>query len=257
MKTFKIEAKFGPTSNQAGEFMARTAAPPWKLLYQIGAVATLVMAVFIPIQVTILAIWPPPGTVIDWFNLFQNNRVIAIIDMDLLLIVDQVIMVLLFLTLYVALNRTSQSLMAIALTFGLLGIGGFFASSAVFNMLSLSDQYTAATTEVQRAAYLAAGQAALSNWQGTAFDIGYVLEGIAILLTGIVMLRSSLFSKPTAYIGVAAGVMSLVPPTFGLVGMIFALGSLLPLEVWAVMLAVRFFQLANEPDNFQLELSST
>jgi hypothetical protein len=256
MKPFKLEAHFDG-ARQAGEFKAGMYGTPWKLLYQVSGVAAIVMAVFIPIQIIIFAIWPPPSTVTGWFSFFQDNRLIAIIDMDLLLIVDQFIMALLFLALYVALRRAGQSLMAISLTFGLLGIAGYIASSGVFNMLSLSDQYTAATTEAQRAAYLAAGQATLTNYQGTAFDVGYVLEGVALLLAAIVMLKSPLFNKPMAYLGVATGIMALVPPTLGIVGMIFALGSLLPLEVWAVLLAIRFFQIAQEPGDFQLELSST
>ena len=37
--------------------------------------------------------------------------------------------------------------------------------------------------------------------------------------------------------------MPLVPPTAGTVGMIFALGSLLPLEIWDILVARRLFQL--------------
>jgi len=252
MKAFKIEAEFAGRHG-AGEL---TNESPWKLLYQVGAVAAIVMAVFIPFQIVVFAFWPPPTTVNDWFKLFQDNRLIAIIDMDLLLIVDQVLMVLLFLALYVALRRTNQSLMAIALVFTLLGVAGYIASSGVFNMLSLSDQYANATTEAQRATFLAAGQTTIANWQGTAFDVGYVIEGIGLLLAAIVMLKSTLFDKTTAYIGIATGFLALVPPTLGIVGMIFALGSLLPLEIWAVLLAIRFFQIAREPGNLQFEVSS-
>jgi hypothetical protein len=70
--------------------------------------------------------------------------------MDLLLIVDQVLMVLVLLALCIALRRASQSFMAIALTAGLVGIAAYFASTTAFEMLSLSDQYAAATTEAQR-----------------------------------------------------------------------------------------------------------
>jgi hypothetical protein len=256
MKTFKIEAQFDG-ANRVGEFKAGTADSPWKLLYRGSGVTAILMALFIPIQVVVFAIWPPPTTVTGWFSLFQDNKLLGLLDMDLLLIIDQVLIIVLFLALYVALRRTNQALATIGLTFGLLGVGAYFASSTAFNMLSLSDQYAAATSEAQRATFLAAGQVMISIWQGTAFDIGYVLEGIGLLLTTIVMVKSPLFNKPTAYIGVVVGVMALVPPTLGIVGMIFALGSLLPLEIWAVLLALRFFQIANEPGNFQFELSST
>jgi len=55
--------------------------------------------------------------------------------------------------------------MAIAMTFALLGVGIFFATNNPFSMLSLSDQYAAATTNAQRSTILAAGQAVLANCQ--------------------------------------------------------------------------------------------
>jgi hypothetical protein len=228
---------------RADEFKVETEDSAWKGLYRVGGTAALIMAVFIPIQIIIFIAWPPPSTVIGWFTLFQNNRLLGLLDMDLLLIVDQVLVALVLLALYIALRRASQSWMAIAFTVGLLGIAGYFASTAAFEMLSLSDQYAAGTTEAERSMFLAAGQAMLAIWQGTAFDVGYVLEGVALLVIAVVMLRSTLFSKRTACVGILLGVMSLVPPTAGTIGLLFSLGSLVPLEIWDILIARRLFQL--------------
>ncbi len=222
---------------------SETADSIWKPLFKVGGMAALIMAVFIPIQTIVFIVSPPPGTVIGWFTLFQNNRLLGLLDMDLLLIVDQVLMGLVLLALYAALRRASPSFMAAALTLGLVGIAAYFASSTAFNMLSLSDQYAAATTDAQRSIVLAAGQAMVSIWTGTAFDVGYVLEGVALLIIAVVMLRSALFTKVTAYVAILLGVMSLIPPTAGMIGLIFSLGSLLPLEIWAILIARRLFQL--------------
>jgi len=222
---------------------AETADSAWKSLYRVGGTASLIMAVFIPIQIIILVAWPPPSTVIGWFTLFQNNRLLGLLDMDLLLIFDQVLLGLILLALYTALRRASQSFMAIALTAGLLGIAAYFASTAAFEILSLSDQYAAATTEAQRSTFLAAGQVMLAIYQGTAFDVSYVLEGVGLLIIAVVMLRSTVFGKKTAYVGILLGVMSLVPPTAGTIGLLFALGSLAPLEIWDILIARRLYQL--------------
>jgi len=210
-----------------------------------AGVAALLMVVFIPIQSIVFVVWPPPSTVIGWFTLFQHNRLLGLLDMDLLLIVDQVLMGLVLLALYAALKRASPSLMAIALTAGLVGIAAYFASSTAFNMLSLSSQYAAATTAVQRAMFEASGQATLAIWQGTAFDVSYVLEGVALLIIAVVMLRSTLFSNATAYVGILMGVVMLVPPTVGTIGLLFSLGSLVPLEIWLILIARRLFQLGS------------
>lgn len=222
---------------------AEAADSAWKDLYRVGAVAALLVAVFVPLQIVVFVTNPPPSTVIGWFTLFQNNRLIGLLDMDLLLVVDQVLLGLVVLALYVALRRVNPSLMLIALAAGLVGIAAYFASSTAFNMLALSDQYAAATTDAQRSVFLAAGQAMVAIWTGTAYDVGYMLLGVALLIIGVVMLRSPLFSRVTAYVGVVLGVMSLLPPTAGTIGLLFSLGSLLPLEIWLILVARRLFQL--------------
>lgn len=222
---------------------AEIADSNWKSLYKIGGAAALLVAVFVPIQIIVFVISPPPSTVIGWFTLFQNNWLLGLLDMDLLLIVDQVLTGLVLLALYIALRRVSQSFMLIALTATLLGIAAYFASTTAFNMLSLSNQYAAATTEAQRAVFLAAGQAMVTIWTGTAFDIGYILVGVALLITSVVMLQSTLFSKLAAYVGILLGVMSLIPASAGTIGLVFALGSLLPLEIWYILIGLRLLQL--------------
>ncbi len=216
---------------------------PWKSLHQIAGAAALVMAVLIPIQVAVFVASPPPNTVIGWFTLFQSNPLLGLLDMDLLLIVDQVLMTLVFLALYTVLRRANESLMAVALTLGLLGVAAYFASATAFNMLSLSNQYAAVTTDAERSMLLVAGHATVAIWQGTAFDVGYVLEGMALLITATVMLRSAAFGRRTAWVGILLGVMSLLPPTAGIVGLAFSLGSLVPLEIWAVLVGRKLLQL--------------
>ena len=52
---------------------------------------------------------------------------------------------LMILALYIALRRTSRSAMLVALAANLLGLASYFASIAAFDMLSLSNQYAAAS----------------------------------------------------------------------------------------------------------------
>ena len=62
---------------------SETADSGWKGLYRVGGTAALLMAVFIPIQFIIFVALPPPSTAIGWFTLFQNNRLLGLLDMDL------------------------------------------------------------------------------------------------------------------------------------------------------------------------------
>jgi len=215
----------------------------WKSLYKTGGAAALTVLVFIPIQMIVFFVWPPPSTVIGWFTLFQGNALVGLLDMDLLLIVDYTLMGMVFLALWAALRRASQSFMTIALTLELMGVTTYFASTAAFEMLSLSNHYAAATTDAERSTFLAAGQAMLATWQGTAFNVSYILGAVALLIVSVVMLHSHVFSKATAYVGILAGVLMFVPPTAGTIGILFSLISLVPTMIWLILIARRLFQL--------------
>ncbi len=219
---------------------------PWRLLYKLAGAAALLMAVFIPIQIIIFILWPPPETTLGWFELFKTNPFVGLLDLDLLLIIDQVLVGIMMVALYILLKKTNPSLMLIALLLAILGITAYFASTAAFEMLSISNKFNAARTLIEKSMYESAGQAVLAGWQGTAFNFGYVMEGIGLLLTALVMLKSGIFGKFTAWVGIIVGIMALLPPTAGTVGMIFALGSLIPLEIWDILVARRLFQLGRE-----------
>src|SRR3972149_2316243 len=79
----------GPSSASPQHMDQSNAESPgsdWKSLYKIAGAAALIVAVFIPIQVIVFVAWPPPSTVIGWFTLFQTNRLVGLLHMDLLLI---------------------------------------------------------------------------------------------------------------------------------------------------------------------------
>jgi hypothetical protein len=226
------------------EPIPKTADAVWTTLYRTGGVAALITAVLIPIQVIVFIAWPPPleGAVTDWFALFQDNRLVGLINLDLLLVADNILLVPILLALYVALRRTSESVMAIATALGLVAVVLFIATNPAFQMLSLSDQYTAATTDAQRAIFLAAGQAILAIWQGTAFQAAYLLGSLAGLAIGIVMLRSSSFGKGAAYMGILGNAIALglYLPAIGIYVSVF---SVVFLEVWYILVARNLFQL--------------
>ena len=215
----------------------------WQTLHRVGGVTALAVLVLIPIQMVVFFIWPPPSSVIGWFRLFQDNALVGLLNMDLLLIVDYLLLIGLFSALWASLRRANESLMAIALILQLVATAAYLSSTVAFEMLSLSNQYTTAITDAERSLFLAAGQAMLVTWQGTAFDVSYVLSALAVLIVSAVMLRSHhLFSKVTGYAGLSAGVLMSVPPTAGMIGVIFSLLSLVPLVVWLALIAQKLLR---------------
>ena len=167
----------------------------------------------------------------------------GLLALDLLLVIANLLAIPVFLALYVALRKASPSFMALALALGLVGIAAYYASNTSFNMLALSQQYAAATSEAQKASLQAAGQAMLAIYTGTAFQVNYIIGAIALIIISVVMLRGGVFSKATAYLGILANTLALglYLPAIGIYVSIF---SVLFLAVWEVLIGLRFFQLA-------------
>ena len=211
----------------------------WKYLRKIGGMAALTIVALIPIQMIVFFLWPPPTTVIGWFSLLQQQPLIGLIDMDLLLIIDYVLILIVVLSLWSILRRTNESLMAIALLLQIVSVATYFSSTVAFEMLSLSNQYTAAITDMERFTSLAAGQAMLTTWQGTAFNVSYILGAIALLAISYVILRSHIFGKFTAWIGILTSVLMFIPPSAGMIGLIMSVVSVPPTAIWLFLVGRR------------------
>ncbi len=232
---------------------AESADSHWKGLYKVGGAAALIVAVLLPIEIIVMTAYPLPSTVIGYFTLFQSNRLIGLLDLYLLEIPVYALFVPMFLALYAALRRANESYMALATTLAIIGITVFLATNNPFSMLSLSDQYAAATTDAQRSLFLAAGQAILANTNQRAvegFNMGFLLVSVAGLIVSAVMLRSNIFSKVTAYVGILASALSLAEyfrlvfvPEAVLLLLFLALASCLLLLIWYILIARRLFQL--------------
>jgi hypothetical protein len=223
---------------------AGTTADRWEALYRVAGWAALLIAVISPSAVVIFMVWPPPleGTAVEWFALLHANSLRGLLSLDLLFMMVYALLIPVFLALYVSLRQASESVMATATALALVGVAVYFSSNPAFEMLSLSEGYAAATTDAQRAVFLAAGQGVLATFQGTAFKVSYLLESVAGVLIAGAILRSVVFSKATAYARLLASVLGLglfLP----VVGVPLALFSVVLEWVWYVLIARRFLQL--------------
>lgn len=214
----------------------------WHWLYKVSAMAALVTAVLIIVQMIVFMLWPPPSTTIDYFNLFQNNALLGFLSLDLLYIVDNVLLIPILLALYIALRKTNESFMVIGTALGFVGIACLFASNPSVSLYSLSEQYATAITDVQRSLFLAAGQALLASYSGTAYHLSLILGSVALVIICIVMLQSKIFGKTTAYMGILANALALglYVPQIGLYILLF---SIIFLWIWYALITRKLFQL--------------
>ena len=238
----------------------------WKLLYMIGGIAAL-LAVFVfrrncSAELGLMSSFgvigglptAPLVSASDWFAFMQAKPLIGLILLNLFDLFEYALLGLIFLAVYIALRQVNRSAMLIAVTCGLVGITVYFASNQAFAMFALSKRYAAAATNTQHSIYLAAGEAllAVNNpeavYQGTGIYVSYFLILFAGLIISFVMLRSDVFSKATAVVGILANGIGLCY----FIGLSFAWELYwipTPISapfrvIWYFLIALRLFKLA-------------
>jgi hypothetical protein len=237
--------------NRTGQVFASSTeamevAPSWATLYRAAAVAAVVAVLLVPVQIAVFVLFPFPESVSEWFGLLSDNPVAGLIDLDFLLVVDNVLLVVIALAIYVALREVNPSISTIALGLWLVSLALLITANPAIQMLALSDQFAAAATDAQRGSIVAAGGALLATWEGTAFHVSYIVGQLAGIGVGWVMLQSPSFSRWTAYVLIAGNVLGFgyYLPTVGLAISAF---SGVVLWIWFGLIARDFLRLSRTP----------
>ena len=184
----------------------------WTTLYKTGGIAALLAAVLfrrnIGAELSLFTgVEAIPRSAAEWYTLLQGNPFIGLAFLAVFDIVNYALVGLVFLALGAAFWQAHKSAAAIALASGLVGIAVDFATNISLTMLSLSQQYAAVTSEAQKAALLAAGQAILATndplatFPGTGAYVSLLLIALAGLLFSVLLLRSN---RVTAIVGLLA-----------------------------------------------------
>ena len=215
-------------------------------IYRTGRIAAAFMLGMVPVQIIFYLLWPHPTTIIDWFALFNNNWILGLISYDLLYLLSMIASVFLYIALFFALYDMKQVLSLYGLTIGLIGLTIYFSSNTSFEMLALSKQYLNAMTEAEKGFLITSGQTLNLIWKGTGYAVYYVLNGVALILFFLAMLKNISFRKSTSYIGLTAGFLMLVPATAGVIGMTMAFLSLIPWSIFSFLVIQDFNKMIKE-----------
>lgn len=219
--------------------------PRWKLLFYFAGFAAVYMIVVIPVQGLFFILSPPPETVFGFFELFQQNIFIGLVHLDLLLTFDYILILFIYFALFIVLSRREKSLSLLAIVLGCLSITLYIVSrEATFSMLSLSNAYFIAGSDVERSAILAAGKTMLTMFNGSSFSISYVLGGITMMFFSLAMLKDEVFERRIPVTGLIMSIIMLVPPTVGAVGIWISMISLIPTILWMVFISIWLFRTA-------------
>lgn len=215
------------------------------LLYRAGSLAALTTVAVTILQIVLGILWPPPdfapsaAIAESMLQMVNASPFRAFVTLDGLMVVDYLLLVVVYLALYAALRPRSPSLATLGVGLALIAITLYFTANPSITMLVLGAQYEAAPDGI-----IPAAQAVLAGFEGTAFIVHYVVMGVAGILVSSAMLGGTEFSRATAIAGILQGAMMLVPVTFGTIGLVFAIGSLIPFIVWFVLVGIRLGQMA-------------
>ncbi|MDF1540834.1 MAG: DUF4386 family protein [Candidatus Thorarchaeota archaeon] len=226
----------------------------WKIIMKIGGVAALLAGVLfrrnLGAEVSLFGGILPPSTTLEWFTLFQEDRILGLAFLGVLDIVNYLLVGLMLLTIYILYRQAKGSRMLVALFTGFIGITTYITSNTAFSMLSLSDQYAATVIDTERAALLATGEAILANSRGTGVLASLLLMAVAGLIVSIIMLDGDIFSRTTAYAGILANmcdftyfVAFVILPD---ISVLFVSAAGLFLMIWHILVGRRLYMLSRE-----------
>jgi hypothetical protein len=201
---------------------SEAASPSERNLYRMGAAAALVAALVFrrnlgAAEIPLFTGTKLPGTVDGWFTLLHSNPLLGLTLLNVFDLANYALVGVMFLVIYLALRCTNGKATLIATVLSLGGVVAYFVSNSAFSMLSLSNQYASATKGAQRTTLISAGKVVLANgynpsavYQSAGFYVSLSLVAVAGLVMSAVMLRSRVFGKATAYIGIFASMLDLI-----------------------------------------------
>jgi hypothetical protein len=220
----------------------------WKQIYSIGAISAILSEIILVFGIFAFFIYPfAPGnkSTETIFMLLQNDKFGGLISLDFHLVMGNLFGILVFLALYVSLKQVNESIALIALVVGLVADILIIPARPISELFALSGLYSSATTDAAKSLYLAAGEALLSMFNGTSWFVNTLFGGLSLLVSSLLMLRSNVFSKATAYVGIvtnAAVCLFFIPG----IGSFFLLLSLPGYMIWYAQLTRHFLKLAKD-----------
>ena len=238
--------------NGQGKATDAESASGWSGLCRTGGIAAFLLIVYsLATIVQLVALGGQPTSAAEAFRLLQSNKIVGLLRLDLPTVVAMPLYYLLFLGLFAALRRSDRANAILSTALAFVGVTLLLATPTALSMLSLSNKYAAATTEETKTQLLATGEAILATdiWHGTGAIMGGVLLQVGAVLISIVMLRSAVFGKTTAYLGIAMHALDLAHIVFGLflpvagVVLMAIAGPFYP--IWLFLVGRRLVQLRN------------
>lgn len=228
---------------------SKTLTLHWRDIFKISAITTITGVVGMILAVIAFFIWPYlPGfkSTAEIFSFIQNDKLGGLMALDFFLLIGNLLAIGFLIGIYVSLKQVNRSLALLAFILGIIAVIAILPARPILELFYLSDSYAAATTEAERSHYLAAGEALLMLFNGTAWAIFYIFSAISGLISSLLMLRSTVFGKTTAYIGIITcivAVLSILGFIIPIIAMVLAMLAMPGYIIWNLLVALKFFKL--------------
>lgn len=216
-------------------------------LYRVGGIAAIVLALAYTITIPLyFSAGATPQGGEAWLHYLDGKTTLwwAILGLSIL---TDFLFILVSIALYFALKHINRNLLLIGLgfvlLFAVLDLAVTWPNYA--SLINLSSSYATASSDAQRAAFVAAASYADAVLSYSLSVYSIVVISFGILLVALVMLKG-VFNKLTAYVGLATGILG-VGATVGsffvpALGAVVILTSILTI-VWLLFVGHRLYRL--------------
>ncbi len=230
----------------------------WTSIYFLGGVSTIIVLIGILFDIVIGNITGGnlsalPQTAIDRFLQFHDNKFLGFYNLDLLNIINQMIMIPVYIALYAVHRNVNKPYSFLALIIFLFGSIIMVADNTALPMYELSHKYFATAIESQKAFYAAAGEAMLARGAhgSSGIFLGFFIPNLAGFIMSIVMLKGKVFSRTNSWLGIVGSILMMLyvvlvnfVPGVETMATVFAMPGGLMLTTWMIMFMVRLFRVS-------------
>jgi hypothetical protein len=182
-----------------------SAESDWNRLIQLGGIAAWIQVISLLISFIAMAIvGSEPTTAEEYYQALNRDGLAGLLRLDFGTLILLVLVPFVAVGIYAVFRHKRQAYATLAMILILFGTVLCLADHSAFSIMHLSELYAAATTSSEQTQLLAAGEAVIATdmWHSTAgFLAGIFMQG-GFAFISFVMLRSSGFSKWTAYSGI-------------------------------------------------------
>jgi hypothetical protein len=204
------------------------------------------MFVVVAAQIVVFAISPPPTDTEGWLAVYADNPVLGFINADGLYLLTNLLIFPLYISLWALLREARPTLAMGGLAAATLSFAVYLPTNVSVELGIVASEAAGATGEAHAAA-LGAVQALHASSVGTAFVAYYLLGAAALLMFGWALRATQAWGRTAPTLALISGALMLVPSTFGTVGIVFSLLSLVPWMWFCVIAARRLWRHAAVP----------